>query len=104
MEVPPPSSFVWHARRRGSVQDSPSSLFQAEGRTCEDFRDEDHYSSSPNSSFSPFDDDLSTTSSSLSVDSLTTEGTSGEEKGREAREKGLPPWSITVSDGDYLGK
>lgn len=46
---------------------------EAEGRTCEDFRDEDHYSSSPNSSFSPFDDDLSTTSSSLSMDSLTTE-------------------------------
>ncbi|XP_019494426.1 PREDICTED: plexin domain-containing protein 1 isoform X3 [Hipposideros armiger] len=46
----------------------------AEGKTCADFQDEDHYSSSPNSSFSPFDGDLSTTSSSLSMDSLTTEG------------------------------
>ncbi|KAJ8781512.1 hypothetical protein J1605_011011 [Eschrichtius robustus] len=47
---------------------------EAEGRTCEDFRDEDSFSSSPDSSFSPFDGDLTTTSSSLFVDSLTTEG------------------------------
>ncbi|XP_054988529.1 plexin domain-containing protein 1 isoform X2 [Sorex araneus] len=46
---------------------------EAEGRTCEDFQDEDHYSSSPDSSLSPSDRDLSTTSSSLSMDSLTTE-------------------------------
>ncbi|KAB0398620.1 hypothetical protein E2I00_013866, partial [Balaenoptera physalus] len=46
---------------------------EAEGRTCEDFRDEDSFSSSPDSSFSPFDGDLTTTSSSLFVDSLTTE-------------------------------
>ncbi|XP_040496646.1 plexin domain-containing protein 1 isoform X1 [Ursus maritimus] len=46
---------------------------EAEGRTCEDFRDEGHYSASPNSSFSPFDGDLTTTSSSLFIDSLTTE-------------------------------
>uniref|UniRef100_A0A452R9Y9 Plexin domain containing 1 n=1 Tax=Ursus americanus TaxID=9643 RepID=A0A452R9Y9_URSAM len=48
---------------------------EAEGRTCEDFRDEGHYSASPNSSFSPFDGDLTTTSSSLFIDSLTTEAT-----------------------------
>uniref|UniRef100_A0A8C4KYI8 Plexin domain containing 1 n=1 Tax=Equus asinus TaxID=9793 RepID=A0A8C4KYI8_EQUAS len=47
---------------------------EAEGRTCEDFQDEDHYSSSPESSFSPFEGDLTTTSSSLFIDSLTTEG------------------------------
>eukprot|EP00069_Balaena_mysticetus_P020112 bmy_12726T0 len=46
---------------------------EAEGRTCEDFQDEDSFSSSPDSSFSPFDGDLTTTSSSLFVDSLTTE-------------------------------
>uniref|UniRef100_A0A8D0XCT5 Plexin domain containing 1 n=1 Tax=Sus scrofa TaxID=9823 RepID=A0A8D0XCT5_PIG len=46
---------------------------EAEGRTCEDFQDEDA-SSSPDSSFSPFDRDLTTTSSTLFVDSLTTEG------------------------------
>lgn len=50
------------------------SLLQAEGRTCEDFQDEGHDSASPNSSFSPFDGDLTTTSSSLFIDSLTTEG------------------------------
>ncbi|XP_007530991.1 plexin domain-containing protein 1 isoform X5 [Erinaceus europaeus] len=50
---------------------------EAEGRTCEDFQDEDHYSSSPDSSFSsfsPFDGDrTTTTSSSLFINSLTTE-------------------------------
>ncbi|ELK01582.1 Plexin domain-containing protein 1 [Pteropus alecto] len=56
-----------------SVQGSARSLLQAEGRTCEDFQDEDHYSPSSDSSLSPFDGDLSTTSSSLSMDSLTTE-------------------------------
>ncbi|XP_057357418.1 plexin domain-containing protein 1 isoform X2 [Manis pentadactyla] len=45
---------------------------EAEGRTCEDFQDEHHYSSSPDSSFSPFDGDLTTTSSSF-TDSLPTE-------------------------------
>ncbi|XP_059526829.1 plexin domain-containing protein 1 isoform X1 [Myotis daubentonii] len=47
---------------------------EAEGKTCEDFQDEGHYSSSPGSSFSPLDGDYSTTSSYLSLDSLTTEG------------------------------
>ncbi|XP_059989901.1 plexin domain-containing protein 1 isoform X3 [Lagenorhynchus albirostris] len=46
---------------------------EAEGRTCEDFQDEDSFSSSPDSSFSPFDGDVTTTSSSVFVDSLTTE-------------------------------
>ncbi|XP_055263710.1 plexin domain-containing protein 1 isoform X2 [Moschus berezovskii] len=46
---------------------------EAEGRTCEDFQDEDSYSSSPDSSFSPFEEDFTTTSSSLFIDSLTTE-------------------------------
>uniref|UniRef100_A0A8C0M4S6 PSI domain-containing protein n=1 Tax=Canis lupus familiaris TaxID=9615 RepID=A0A8C0M4S6_CANLF len=46
---------------------------EAEGKTCEDFQDEGHDSASPNSSFSPFDGDLTTTSSSLFIDSLTTE-------------------------------
>ncbi|KAM4844304.1 plexin domain-containing protein 1 isoform 1-T1 [Thomomys bottae] len=46
---------------------------EAEGRTCKDFQDEDHYASSPDSSFSPFDRDLTSTSSSLLLDSLTTE-------------------------------
>ncbi|KAK7802375.1 hypothetical protein U0070_023492 [Myodes glareolus] len=45
---------------------------EAEGRTCEDFEDEGHYSASPYSSFGPFDGDR-TTSSSLFIDSLTTE-------------------------------
>ncbi|XP_051014413.1 plexin domain-containing protein 1 isoform X2 [Acomys russatus] len=45
---------------------------EAEGRTCEDFRDEGHYSSSAGSSFSPFRDDH-TSSSPLFIDSLTTE-------------------------------
>uniref|UniRef100_A0A8C8T055 Plexin domain containing 1 n=1 Tax=Peromyscus maniculatus bairdii TaxID=230844 RepID=A0A8C8T055_PERMB len=45
---------------------------EAEGRTCEDFQDEGHYSASPDSSFGPFDGDH-TTSSSLFIDSLTTE-------------------------------
>lgn len=70
-----------------SVQGSTGSLLQAEGRTCEDFQDEDHYSPSPDSSLSPFDGDLSTTSS-LSMDSLTTEGKGGEKEEREAMGKG----------------
>ncbi|XP_007638544.1 plexin domain-containing protein 1 [Cricetulus griseus] len=45
---------------------------EAEGRTCEDFQDEGHYSASPDSSFGPFDGDQ-TTSSSLFIDNLTTE-------------------------------
>lgn len=81
------------AAGEASVQGSTGSLLQAEGRTCEDFQDEDSFSSSPDSSFSPFDGDLTTTSSSVFVDSLTTEGKSGAEP---------PPWSITVPDGDYL--
>ena len=72
---------------------NPGSVLQAEGRTCEDIQDEDSYSSSPDSSFSPFDGDFTTTSSSLFVDSLTTEGKGGEEPW---------PWSITAPDGDYL--
>ena len=74
------------AAGEASVQGSTGSLLQAEGRTCEDFRDEDSFSSSPDSSFSPFDGDLTTTSSSLFVDSLTTEGKGGEEP---------PPWGIS---------
>lgn len=81
------------AAGEASVQSSTGSLLQAEGGTCEDFQDEDSSSSSPDSSFSPFDGDLTTTSSSVFVDSLTTEGKSGAEP---------PPWSITVPDGDYL--
>lgn len=73
-----------------SVQASARSLLQAEGRTCEDFQDEDHYSPSSDSSLSPFDGDLSTTSSSLSMDSLTTEGKGGEKEER-GRGEGLPP-------------
>ncbi|XP_074244785.1 plexin domain-containing protein 1 isoform X1 [Saimiri boliviensis] len=46
---------------------------EAEGRTCEDFQDEGRYSASPDTSSSPYDGDLTTTSSSLFVDSLTTE-------------------------------
>ncbi|XP_053425407.1 plexin domain-containing protein 1 isoform X2 [Nycticebus coucang] len=48
---------------------------EIEGKTCEDFQDEDHYSASPDSSLSPFDEDLTTTTtpSSLIIDSLTTE-------------------------------
>ncbi|KAF3816857.1 hypothetical protein GH733_014205 [Mirounga leonina] len=46
---------------------------EAEPRMCEDFQDEGHSSASPNSSFSPLEGDLTTTSSSLFIDSLTTE-------------------------------
>lgn len=74
-----------------SVQGSAGSLLQAESGMCEDFQDEDHYSSSPDSALSLFDGDLSTTSSSLSMDSLTTEGKGGEKEGREATGEGLPP-------------
>ncbi|XP_037665307.1 plexin domain-containing protein 1 [Choloepus didactylus] len=46
---------------------------EAEGRTCEDFQDGEHSSSSPEGSLSPFGGDLTTTSSSLVIDGLTTE-------------------------------
>lgn len=86
-----------------SAQGGPGSLSQAEGRTCEDLQDEDHYSSSPDSSFSPSDGDHSTTSSSLSLDSLTTEGNVGE-GGRRSRGDGPLPWSSTISDRGCLGE
>ena len=60
------------AFRAGCVQKQHWGLLQAEGKTCEDFQDDSHYSASPDSSFSPFNGD-STTSSSLFIDSLTTE-------------------------------
>ncbi|XP_022413547.1 plexin domain-containing protein 1 isoform X4 [Delphinapterus leucas] len=78
---------------------------EAEGGTCEDFQDEDSSSSSPDSSFSPFDGDLTTTSSSVFVDSLTTEGrlTGGRvylgvqedvvNEGDTALQPGGPTWS-----------
>ncbi|XP_021095665.1 plexin domain-containing protein 1 isoform X3 [Heterocephalus glaber] len=48
---------------------------EAEGRTCEDFQEEDPYSASPNSSRSALDGDITvtTTASSLVVDSFTME-------------------------------
>lgn len=57
-------------------QQQHSGLLQAEGRTCEDFQDEDQYLASPSSSGSPSDRDITitTTASSLLIDSLTTEG------------------------------
>lgn len=77
MKVTPPSSCL---RVLCGVACQPKTcaqcslgLLQAEGRTCEDFQDEHHYSSSPDSSFSPFDGDLTTASSSF-TDSLPTEG------------------------------
>uniref|UniRef100_A0A8C2VWN0 Plexin domain containing 1 n=2 Tax=Chinchilla lanigera TaxID=34839 RepID=A0A8C2VWN0_CHILA len=48
---------------------------EAEGKTCEDFREEDLYSASPSSSGNLLDEDvtITTTSSSFLVDSPTTE-------------------------------
>ena len=81
MKAPPGSSCVRRSCCKASVHRNPGSVLQAEGRTCEDFQDEDSYSSSPDSSFSPFDGDFTTTSSSLFVDSLTTEGKGGRSHG-----------------------
>ncbi|XP_020853359.1 plexin domain-containing protein 1 isoform X2 [Phascolarctos cinereus] len=46
---------------------------EAEGRTCEDFQEEEHYASSPETSFTPFDGEFTTSASSLFIDHLTTE-------------------------------
>ncbi|KAM5273951.1 plexin domain-containing protein 1 [Ctenodactylus gundi] len=46
---------------------------EAQGTTCEDFHDDDHYSASPDSSLSLSDGDLTTTPSSVFTGSLTTE-------------------------------
>ncbi|XP_036611518.1 plexin domain-containing protein 1 [Trichosurus vulpecula] len=46
---------------------------EAEGRTCEDFQEEEHYASSPEISFTPFDGEFTTSASSLFIDHLTTE-------------------------------
>lgn len=89
-----------------SVQGGPLSLLQAEGRTCEDFQDEDHDVSSPDSSPSPFDGELSTTSSSVSVsvsvDSLTTEG-KGEDRRGEALGRGHRPGAAPSLTGIISG-
>ncbi|XP_043859662.1 plexin domain-containing protein 1 isoform X4 [Dromiciops gliroides] len=49
---------------------------EAEGRTCENFQEEEHYASSPETFFTPFDGEFTTSASSLFIDHLTTEGTS----------------------------
>ncbi|XP_038609911.1 plexin domain-containing protein 1 [Tachyglossus aculeatus] len=46
---------------------------ESEGRTCEDFHREDHNASFPEGSANPSDGELTTSASSLFVDSLTTE-------------------------------
>uniref|UniRef100_A0A5F8HA28 Plexin domain containing 1 n=1 Tax=Monodelphis domestica TaxID=13616 RepID=A0A5F8HA28_MONDO len=46
---------------------------EAEGRTCEDFQEEEHYASSPETFFTPFDGEFTTSASSLFIDHLTTE-------------------------------
>uniref|UniRef100_A0A8C6MWY3 Plexin domain containing 1 n=1 Tax=Mus spicilegus TaxID=10103 RepID=A0A8C6MWY3_MUSSI len=69
---------------------------EAEGKTCEDFQDDSHYSASPDSSFSPFNGD-STTSSSLFIDSLTTEDDT--KLNPYAEGDGLPDHSSPKSKG-----
>lgn len=47
---------------------------QADEKTCEDLAAGEHYSAPPESSSSPLDEDITTSTSSLFIDSLTTEG------------------------------
>ncbi|XP_075631151.1 plexin domain-containing protein 1 [Balearica regulorum gibbericeps] len=46
---------------------------QKSDETCEDLAEGDRYSAAPDSSFSPLDEDVATSTSSLFIDSLTTE-------------------------------
>nr|XP_025970496.1 plexin domain-containing protein 1 [Dromaius novaehollandiae] len=46
---------------------------KSDEKTCEDLAEDDHYSAPPDSSFSPFDEDVTTSTSSLFINSLTTE-------------------------------
>ncbi|XP_069642523.1 plexin domain-containing protein 1 [Haliaeetus albicilla] len=46
---------------------------KSDEKTCEDLAEGDRYSAPPDSSFSPLDEDVTTSTSSLFVDSLTTE-------------------------------
>ncbi|XP_075299745.1 plexin domain-containing protein 1 isoform X1 [Opisthocomus hoazin] len=46
---------------------------ESDEKTCEDLAEGDRYSASPGSSFSPLDEDVTTSTSSLFIDSLTTE-------------------------------
>ncbi|XP_072742218.1 plexin domain-containing protein 1 [Ciconia boyciana] len=46
---------------------------KSDEKTCEDLAEGDHYSAPPDSSFSPLDEDVATSTSSLFIDSLTTE-------------------------------
>nr|XP_003466957.1 plexin domain-containing protein 1 [Cavia porcellus] len=68
---------------------------EAEGRTCEDFQDEDQYLASPSSSGSPSDRDITitTTASSLLIDSLTTEDDTklNPQAGRDGLQDNLSP-------------
>ncbi|XP_040473489.1 plexin domain-containing protein 1 isoform X1 [Falco naumanni] len=47
---------------------------QSDEKTCEDLAEGNYYSAPPESSFSPLDEDVTTSTSSLFIDSLTTEG------------------------------
>uniref|UniRef100_A0A8C4XJC5 Plexin domain containing 1 n=1 Tax=Falco tinnunculus TaxID=100819 RepID=A0A8C4XJC5_FALTI len=46
---------------------------QSDEKTCEDLAEGNYYSAPPESSFSPLDEDVTTSTSSLFIDSLTTE-------------------------------
>ena len=82
------------AFRAGCVQKQHWGLLQAEGKTCEDFQDEGHYSASPDSSFSPSDG--RSTSSSLFIDSLTTEGKTRVPGQRGVSGQDSRPWQGTT--------
>lgn len=74
----PTGSSGW---RRAS--DSICSPFppQSDEKTCEDLAEGDRYSAPPDSSSSPLHGDVTTSMSSLFVDSLTTEGRGGQGEG-----------------------
>ncbi|XP_067168272.1 plexin domain-containing protein 1 [Apteryx mantelli] len=48
---------------------------KSDEKTCEGLAEDDRYSAPPDSSFSLFDEDVTTSTASLFIDSLTTEGT-----------------------------
>lgn len=53
---------------------SPAVSPQAAAKSCEDLAEDDRYSPPPDGSSSPLDEDITTPTASLFIDSLTTEG------------------------------
>lgn len=71
-----PRPYRWYPHGGGFLGPPGAPFpFQSDEKSCEDLAEDDHYSAPPSSSLSPPGEDVATSTSSLFVDGLTTEGT-----------------------------